>query len=234
MISSAPKRAIWAVLPAKRLAQAKTRLAGCLSLAERQMLARVMLEDVLAALEQCPHLGGILLVTADPDLRDIGARAGADILDDDDRDGQTSSVAAAAATLAEREEAGLLAISGDIPLVTPAEIAEVIIHTQSERSITLVPAPADMGTNILALRPLGAIDFRFGVRSFFEHRKRALEQAIMPTILHLRGAGLDLDRPQDLLAFMKTPSNTRTYSFLTGLGLIERLGGSGHESRKIL
>src|SRR6266700_3813388 len=54
---------IWAVVPAKDLAQAKQRLAGVLTPEERQGLAQAMLEDVLSALSGVPALAGLIVVT---------------------------------------------------------------------------------------------------------------------------------------------------------------------------
>ena len=56
---------MWAVLPAKDLVDAKSRLADALSPAERRLLFRTMYEDVLVALSETASLDGIAVVTRD-------------------------------------------------------------------------------------------------------------------------------------------------------------------------
>ncbi len=55
----------WALVAAKARPARKERLAGRLSLSERDQLAEAMLQDVLAALRESHSLDGIALVTAD-------------------------------------------------------------------------------------------------------------------------------------------------------------------------
>lgn len=80
-------RKIFAVVPVKELAQAKQRLAGELSAAARQNLARTMLEDVLTALAATPELAGILVVTVDETAAALARQFGAEITADGARGG---------------------------------------------------------------------------------------------------------------------------------------------------
>src|SRR6202012_5063944 len=73
---------IWALVPVKRLSQAKQRLKGVLSPGQRQNLARVMLCDVLETLRAAPSLAGIVLVSADPDVRAMAPSFGASLIFD--------------------------------------------------------------------------------------------------------------------------------------------------------
>src|SRR5690242_21795276 len=80
---------IWAVVPVKDTAAAKTRLAAAVPAGLRQGLALAMLEDVLAALAEARSLAGILLVTIDPAARDLASRYGAHCIEDGARDGRS-------------------------------------------------------------------------------------------------------------------------------------------------
>jgi 2-phospho-L-lactate/phosphoenolpyruvate guanylyltransferase len=214
---------LWAVVPAKSLAEAKQRLAGVLTPEERQDLARAMLGDVLAALAAVPSLAGSLVVTRDAELAALGRSFGAHIMTDLRHEGPTSAVTIAATWLAAEGASGMLAVPADVPLVTPAEIAAIVATMGSSPAITLVPALADMGTNAVALSPPDAIPLRFGLRSFFRHQEAALERGIAPRILRLPGLGLDVDRPDDLATFVSKPSATRSYAYLAERSIIERL-----------
>ncbi|HZS82979.1 MAG TPA: 2-phospho-L-lactate guanylyltransferase [Stellaceae bacterium] len=216
-------RGIWAVVPAKDLSAAKQRLAGLLSLAERQALACAMLEDVLGALAAVPGLAGLLVVTRDAELAATARRLDARLMTDLRHDGPTAAVTAAAAQLAAAGAEGMLAVPADIPLASAAEFAEVLTAMRPAPSVTLAPALADMGSNAVALAPVGAIPLAFGTRSFFRHQEAALRRGIEPLILRLPGIGLDLDRPEDIAAFLTRPSPARSYVFLQDCGVAARL-----------
>jgi 2-phospho-L-lactate guanylyltransferase len=211
------------VVPAKDLAQAKQRLAGVLSAEERQGLAQAMLEDVLAALAEVPALAGVIVVTREAALAATARSRGAGVIADLRHDGPNAAIMLAASELRAAQATGMLAIPADVPLVTPAEIAEIATTAPSHPSVTLVPALADMGTNAIALAPVDAIPIGFGKQSFFRHLETTLERGITPRILRLPGIGLDIDRPEDLAAFLTHRSATRSHAYLDRCRVSARL-----------
>jgi len=214
---------IWAVVPAKDLALAKQRLAGVLTLEERQGLAQCMLEDVLAALAGVRDLAGTIVVTREATFAATAQSSGARVIADLRHDGPSAAITLAATQLAEEGATGMLAVPADVPLATAAEIGSIVSDCQARPAVTLVPALADMGTNAIALTPCDAIPIRFGQQSFFQHLEAALERGIAPRILRLPALGLDIDRPDDLAAFLAHRSETRSHAFLEQCGIIERL-----------
>jgi len=76
---SAGAETVWAVVPVKGLARAKTRLAGVLSPSARRELVVTMFEEVLEVLRGTPGIGPILVVTADAKIAALGARKGATV-----------------------------------------------------------------------------------------------------------------------------------------------------------
>lgn len=228
MLSSAR---LWAVVPAKDLAQAKQRLAGVLTPEERQGLARAMLEDVLAALTGVSALAGTIVVTREAALAATARSLGARVISDLRHDGPNAAVMLAAKELAAEGAAGMLAIPADVPLATAAEIGEVAAAIDRRPAVTLVPALADMGTNAVALFPTDAIPVRFGKQSFFHHLEAALDRGITPRILRLPGIGLDIDRPEDLAAFLAAGSATRSHAYLERCGVKTRLPIAGSDDR---
>jgi 2-phospho-L-lactate guanylyltransferase len=217
---------IWAVVPAKDLAQAKRRLAGVLSVAERQAFARAMLEDVLVALAGAPNLAGGLVVTRDAELAAVARSFGMRVIADLRHDGPNGAIALAAKKLAAEGAKGMIAVPADVPLANAAEIGEILTSVGKVPSVTLAPALADMGTNAIALAPPDAIPPCFGPRSFFRHQEVALERGIEPHILRLAGLGLDVDRPADLAQFIARPSGTLSYVCLEECGAVGRLRGA--------
>ena len=214
---------IWAVVPAKDLAQAKRRLGSLLTLVERQALARAMLEDVLGILTDVPNLSGAVVVTRDAELATIGRSFGARIVSDLRHEGPNAAVSLAANRLAAEGAAGMVAIPADVPLASGLEVAEILATMRAAPAVTLVPALADMGSNGVALAPIDAIPFCFGKHSFFRHQEAALARGIEPRLLRLPGLGLDVDRPEDLAAFVARPSATRSYACLEEFGIVRRI-----------
>jgi 2-phospho-L-lactate guanylyltransferase len=217
---------IWAVVPAKDLAQAKQRLAGVLTPVERQGLAQAMLEDVLTALAGVRALAGTIVVTREAALAAIARSFDAHVIADLRHEGPSAAIMLAARELAVERAAGMLAIPADVPLASVAEIGEIAAVAMTPPAVTLVPALADMGTNAIALTPSDAIPIRFGKRSFFQHLEAALERGLTPRILRLPGIGLDIDRPEDLTAFMAAGSRTCSQAYLDRHGVKTRLPAS--------
>jgi 2-phospho-L-lactate guanylyltransferase len=204
----------WAVVPVKERDRAKERLAPLLPPDLRQGLVLAMLEDVLAAVAGAAGLSGHIVVTVDPAARRLALRYGARIVEDGARDGHTGAVTAAARLLAAEGCSGMLAVPGDIPLVTADEIGQIIAAHAPAPSFTIVPSHDEGGSNAILLSPPNAVALRFGVDSFFPHLRAARAACIAPTILRLPGAALDIDNPEDLAVFMRQPAQTHTRAFL--------------------
>ena len=81
----------------------------------------------------------------------------------------------------------------------------------------------DGGTNVLACRPAAAIAPAFGPDSFNAHCQAATRSGITPTVRFAPHLQLDIDRPQDLVAFMARESSTRTHEYLSKRRIRQRL-----------
>lgn len=213
---------IWAVLPVKAFEGAKQRLAPLLSPAQRRALAEIMLGEVLAALAAARGLAGILVVTCDPRAAEMAARAGARVTDEGAREGHTGAVTAALRLLAREGRGGMLAVPGDIPAVTAAEIEAVLAAHRPAPAFTIAPARDDLGSNAVLCSPPDAVPLRFGDNSFFPHLDAARAAGIEPTIVRqVPGIATDIDSPADLAAFLRLPqaARTRAFAFLAAEGL---------------
>ena len=218
---------IWAVIPVKETATAKERLAEAVPRQLRPGLALAMLEDVLAAVAKTLHKGscglaGIAVVTLDPEAQALAQRYGARILTDDARGGHTAAVAAAARTLAQEGRSGMLQMPGDIPLVSADEISLLLAMRRAPPSFTIAPSHDDFGSNAVLVCPPTAVPLTFGDDSFYPHLRAAQACGLKPLIVRQHGIGLDIDRPEDILAFARLRSRTRAHAFLQRHGLAER------------
>ena len=205
---------LWAVVPVKERISAKERLAPILRPQARQALALAMLEDVLAAVTIAPGIAGLLVVTVDAEAGQLAAGYGARVIEVGARDGHTGAVTAAARLLAAEGCAGMLTLPGDIPLVTPAEVAGVVAAHPPAPAFTIVPSHDERGSNAIACSPPNAVPLRFGEDSFYPHLRAAEACGIRPNVVHLPGIALDIDSPEDVVSFMRTPSLTRAWAVL--------------------
>jgi len=205
---------LWAVVPVKERGLAKERLAPVLPPQMRQAFALAMLEDVLSALTATPGIPGILVVTVDPEASRLAARYGARLVETGARNGHTGAVATAARLLAAEGRAGMLALPGDIPLVTPAELAELLAAHPPAPSFTIAPSHDERGSNAIACSPPDAVPLRFGENSFYPHLRAAEAHGIKPNVLHLPGIALDIDNPEDVVSFMRIDAPTRARAVL--------------------
>jgi len=209
---------IWAVVPVKDTAGSKQRLSGVMTPALRRALALAMLQDVLESLAGTPGLAGVAVVTIDAGAKRIAGEYGASVLTQDATGGHTAAVAGAARHLAAAGAAGMLALPGDIPLVTPADIAAVLEAHGAAPAFTIVPAWDGRGSNAVLCSPPGLVPLQFGDDSFRPHLARARALGLTPSVPHLPGIALDIDTPRDLAAFLDTSSSGRTAALLHANG----------------
>jgi 2-phospho-L-lactate/phosphoenolpyruvate guanylyltransferase len=222
---------LWAVVPVKELDRAKQRLAALLSPKLRRALMLAMLDDVLAALAATSGLAGIGVVTVDAAASRLAMSYGARIVEAGARDGHTGAVMAAARLLAEERREGMLTAPGDIPLVTAAEIADLLAAHCQRPSFTIAPSRDEFGSNAILCSPPDAVPLRFGENSFLPHLRAAEACGIRPTVLRLPGIALDIDTPEDLAAFAAQASATRARALLAENGMLSLYERAGEPMR---
>jgi 2-phospho-L-lactate guanylyltransferase len=214
---------IWAVVPVKDLQGAKQRLAEVLCAKKRQELFAAMLEDVLCALAASSGLAGILVVTRDPLGQHLAARYGARVLLEEENRGHTAASSLGAGTLRQEGAGGMVQVPADLPLLAPGDVQALLrVHGQAP-AVTLSPARDGRGTNAVVCSPPDLLPLRFGDDSFSAHMRRARSLGIEPKIVRRPALALDLDTPDDLFAFLATPSKTRARAYLSASGIAQRL-----------
>jgi coenzyme F420-0:L-glutamate ligase/2-phospho-L-lactate guanylyltransferase len=201
------------VVPAKEFTVAKQRLAEALPAAARAALARAMLEDVLAALRGAP-VDRVVVVTPDADVAEVAERSGALVVREMEGHGHTAAVARGVALCREWGATTLLTVPGDLPCLTADEVQRILEAGGPAPSAVFVPSRSGLGTNAACLSPPDAVPLRFGEPSFADHLAAARARGIEPVVLTLPGAGLDIDRPEDLLALRQAGAGTRAAAAL--------------------
>lgn len=196
------------VVPAKDFAGAKQRLGDALPAAARAALARAMLEDVLAALASAP-VDRVVVVTPDAEVAAVAEGSGAMVVREPEGRGHTAAVERGIALCREWGATVMLTVPGDVPCLTADEVARVLAACGPAPAAVFVPSRSGLGTNAACLAPPDAVPLRFGEPSFADHLAAARARRIEPVVLSLPGAGLDIDRPEDLQALRDMGPGTR-------------------------
>lgn len=215
---------IAALVPVKGLAEAKGRLAAVLSAQERRRLTLAMLADVLTALLGAASIACVAVVSPDPAVLAEAARLGAlGVQEPPGRRGMNAALAHGSSLLVREGAEALLVVPADLPALTVAAVEEAVRALPSPRGVVIVPSLAG-GTSLLAMRPPGAIPFRFGPRSFTAHKREAAARGLPLRVLRLEALAMDIDGPGELLRLAHQEGAERTRGLLRELDLVGRLG----------
>jgi len=228
----------FAVVPAKTLNQAKSRLTKRLAGAgARARLSYAMLCDVLRALIQSDRFEDIVVVTDDPRVRHLADSLGVSAIED--KSGSLNQAVARGVDHCARRGAAVCAIvPGDVPLIGSEVVASLVQSYDTQRARTgsdlvgLVPCKAKEGTNLVMLDPAVPFRFCFGTDSFETH-KAVLEAGNRPFAVFEAGdlaMDIDTDRDLDLLIarVRHGPADVApaTRAALEDLGLTHQPGGA--------
>lgn len=201
------------LVPLKRLAGAKTRLAGLLVPDERASLVKAMLADVLDAVRAAPEVATVTLVSSEPFAPRLARTHGVRLFDDG---GLPWNEGLAAATSRTVVEPVVAVVSADLPLVSSEDVS-ALLGAVPERGIAIARAH-DGGTNAVAIAPPGAVGTCFGEPgSAALHAGLARAAGLAAAIVDRPGLALDLDTAADVERFLGVPRETRTRSLLVAL-----------------
>jgi 2-phospho-L-lactate guanylyltransferase len=201
------------LVPVKNLANAKERLSAVLSRAERRALAEAMLQDVLQALAALSAPSAVSVVTSDPFAKALAQQHRFAVIADPANLSESDAIAHATDHCVAQGEHSTLVIPGDIPLVQPGDIEQVIAAAPAEGSV-LVPGWDGRGSNAVFRRPANLFPLRFGTDSFPPHLRSAQATGKPCVVLRLPRIGLDVDNPADLAQLLAAAGNTRSQQLL--------------------
>ena len=188
-----------AVLPVKRFAAAKQRLAPGIGSTHRAELAAAMLEDVLEAISAARSIERTIVVTSEPRAIELATVAGTELVADPDEGGHSGAALAGIARARQLGAGRIVLLPIDCPLLAPREL-ERLLTGMPERYVAIVPDRHGTGTNALALSPPNAIEPAFGEGSCARHVAAARAAGIPFGVEELPSLALDLDTPADVVA----------------------------------
>jgi 2-phospho-L-lactate/phosphoenolpyruvate guanylyltransferase len=208
MNTSSPDDVEWvAVIPAKPLATAKSRLADAAG-GLRPQLAVAMLLDTVEASLRARGVVAVLVVTDDHVIAASASELGAVVVPDAPRGGLNAAFRHGIETATARYPGtGVALLMGDLPALRTIELDAALFVTASTPGVTAVADRDGGGTTMLASVAPAQLEPRFGTGSFARHRAlgaRALEHG------GLDGLRCDVDDVDGLSAARLLGLGTRT------------------------
>jgi 2-phospho-L-lactate guanylyltransferase len=199
------------VVPAKRLAVAKTRLrplTAALGGTSHEELVLALLADTVAAAIACPSVAEVVVVTDDPAATDVVRPFGARTVRDQPRNGLNPALEHGARSAS---RPAVAALSSDLPALRPAELDAALRSAGASPRCFL---PDAHGTGTTLLTALGtALLPRFGAGSAQAHR----DSGAVALTGNWPGLARDVDTEQDLRAVVVLGPGPRTASFVLRL-----------------
>ncbi|HYN87851.1 MAG TPA: 2-phospho-L-lactate guanylyltransferase [Ardenticatenaceae bacterium] len=200
----------WVLVPAKKPALSKTRLAPLLPAGSRAALARRLLArllGLLAAARERELIAEVVVVSPDPGLLMMASGRGARPLVERRHD-LNGALAEAQRYAMAQGAAATLVLPTDLPLLCMADLARIVARGRRAPQVVLAPCSRDGGTNALLQRPAGLIPFAFGGGSARYHAALARERGIPLARVQTPGLDFDLDLPEDWQRLYGRPPTT--------------------------
>lgn len=178
------------VIPVKGFDTGKSRLSAALADDERTALVRTLVKRTIGCAFAAVGPDATYLLSLDAEVVAAADRNGARGLLQDGG-GLNEGLDQLRHRLEPRRT---VILPADIPHLDARDIrAHALVG-----GLGITPDRARMGTNLLSVPRPGAVRFRFGYDSFYEHLRAARRAGLAVTVIDSPRLRLDLDRPRDL------------------------------------
>jgi 2-phospho-L-lactate guanylyltransferase len=195
------KKKAFAVIPAKKFENSKTRLSPILDAKGRAELARLMLHDTLATLGRLDVLYGVLVVSSDKRAQEIAQEHGATFILEGKDAGVNSAVALADRYCIDAGADASIVVPQDLPLLNVADLAEFFTVAQAadrRGCIAICPSLRYDGTNVLLRMPPAVIRTHYDNNSYEMHVKAARDAGAAVHVIRAERLMFDIDTPGDV------------------------------------
>lgn len=187
-----------AIIPVKPLKRGKSRLAGVLTVEEREKLNKEMLIKMLSCIRNIPQINFFIVISYDPATLSIAREMGAKTVLESKITNLNHALRKATAAARAYKATQILIMPADLPLINENDIQSFIRLGENNKGIIISSDYRENGTNALLINPIGAIDYNFGDWSFRKHIEQAERKKITVTVANINSFKYDLDIPEDL------------------------------------
>lgn len=198
---------IWAIIPVKPLARAKSRLQDVLTGPEREKLAEHMMTHVIRAVKATPEVNGVLVISRDPRALAIARDLGAQTVMESGAPELNNALMRATQVVNAWHGSAVLILPADLPLIQAEDISAICALGDDDESIVIATDQNQDGTNALLTRPPGLIPYMYGVGSYQRHIEAAQAAGASVKRYHSERLQLDIDVPTDLAHYQRLIRN---------------------------
>jgi len=213
-----------AVLPVKRFAAAKQRLAEDFTAGTRRAIVEAMVTDVLIGLRRARQVDQVLVVTGDSAVEALAHGYDAHTVHDPEDTGHSQAAVVGVQEAIARGARRVLLVPGDCPAIDPKEVDALVGRAAGGGpSVVVVPDRHGTGTNALLLTPPDAIEPSFGPGSRRRHVEAAEAAGARVQVDEVPSLVLDVDTAADLEALRVALGGVHGNAAHTR-GMLSRLG----------
>ena len=192
---------MFVIIPAKPLAQAKSRLSPVLAPAGRVELSQRLLQRTIYLARQ---IGEVVVISRDGTVRQLAKQAGAWALVESG-DNLNQALRQATTWVMMHGGRSILVLPTDLPRLQLSDLAAMVQAAPVPPVAVIGPCRRLEGTNALLLRPPNLIPFAFGPGSFADHQQAVRAVGLEPVIYRSPTLAFDLDLPEDLQRLKDEP-----------------------------
>ena len=189
-----------ALIPVRDFRTGNSRLAQTLDENARNQLGRWMLERVLKAVGSAERIDEIAVISDSAEVLTLAGEYGAVGLLHESG-GLNNDLEIGRSWARGRNARSLFIVHGDLPFLTAEEVNAFLEKRElpeNAGSDIRIARSKDGGTTALFTRPIDAIPFLFGERSFEKHSKAAKRYGCEAQSCESFGFAHDIDSPEDL------------------------------------
>lgn len=193
------------IVPVKKFADAKTRLASVLPAADRAKVAELLAETVLRQLARVRGLRRVIVASSEPSLVGVASELNFDIFPDDPSiPGLNAAIGKAVRQAVSSGARDVGVVFSDLPLFSADEFEKVVRrHLEgAARQVTLVRDRFGIGTNVRLCRPGDLLPPLYGRNSAGEYQRAAAACGVELRIVESDRLSHDLDQPADIGAIL--------------------------------
>jgi len=213
---------VFAIIPVKRLDNAKSRLSPLLTDDERKQFCLKMLEDVLKTVKSTKGIDQTVVVSNDPEVSHVAKNFDVAYIRER-KTGLNEAVSEAVDWCVGRKATSILVLPADIPLVAPADLNRMLALGE-KASMVISPSRSGKGTNALLLTPPDACPTFYGSCSFQRHLEEASKRRISFRRFRSQRIALDIDTVEDLKDFILTNGKENSaHELLDEIGVPSKL-----------
>ncbi len=191
-----------AIIPVKTFAKAKTRLD--VSQHQRELLCKLMLEEVILTTSISSHVDEIVIVTRERQVQEIADKYGATVISDTES-GVNNAVMLADQYLLNAGFDASLVLPQDIPYIKTQDIDFMLNYKMHPNFAVIVPSRHFDGTNALIRMPIDLMNTSYDQNSYKNHMSIAKQHTRNVAMIFVRRIMLDVDTRQDLNFLLTQP-----------------------------